>query len=286
MEVLNNPLILTILAAAGAFLVIVGFWFGFKNPLVAMYDNAADYYRDKFVLELQYPNDVPRVFAMYIGGTAIACLLVIILGQPLLVILILLIAYFAPGMVYDTKKIEKMKRVNQVLPNVLQQLAANTKNTGSISMALQEVAITAPKPMDYELALISRQEQELKSFTKALSNARERLDSQWFDIVTAVLITADEKGGKASSALDNLSKVFTQLIKMQTKIDTATAQGRMSMKMMLAMPFLVIGIVYVVDPSLLALAVSNTAGKVMLGAASVFYVGAAILAVWLSKVKL
>ncbi|GLQ35942.1 hypothetical protein GCM10007939_22260 [Amylibacter marinus] len=285
MELFENTAILAVMATLGAFLFIIGIWFGFHKELTSAYNSAADKYRDTFVLELQYPNNVPKVFGMYLLATLVACLLGVLIN-PVLVIFVLAIAYFLPGIVYDAKKMEKIKRVNQVLPNVLQQLAANTKNTGSISMALQEVAITAPKPMDYELALISRQEQELKSFTKALANARERLDSQWFDIVTAVLITADEKGGKASAALDNLSKVFQQLIKMQNRIDTATAQGRMSMKMMLAMPFVVIGIVYMVDPGLLALAVSNTAGKVMLGAATVFYLGSLFLAIWLSKVKL
>jgi tight adherence protein B len=285
MEILQNDLSLAVLSFAAVFMIIVGFWIAFGERVIEKYNSLAEAYREKFVLELQFPDDVPKVFGAYIGVT-----LLLLVGVSFLSIfaapIVLLVAYFLPLAVYDYKKTVRTKKINSVLPNVLQQLAANTKNTGSISLALQEVALTAPDPMDYELALISRQEIELKSFALALNNARGRLNSQWFDIVSAVLITADEKGGRTSAALENLSKVFTQLIKMQAKIDTATSQGRMSMKLMLAMPFVVIGIVYLVDPKLIALAVSSFAGVMMISVAAFFYILSLGIAIWLSKVKI
>lgn len=285
MEIPDNNLAIAALSFVGVFLFIVGFWFTFGDAITEKYQELATEYRDKFVLELQFPDNPIMVFGAYFGVTLILMVLLSFISIFLLPV-ILFVAYILPKLVYSFQKTTRTKKINSVLPNVLQQLAANTKNTGSISLALQEVALTAPVPMDYELTLISRQEIELKSFAVALNNARGRMNSQWFDIVSAVLITADEKGGRTSAALENLSKVFTQLIKMQAKIDTATSQGRMSMKLMLAMPFVVIGIVYLVDPGLIALAVSGTSGKVMIGAATFFYFLALGLAIWLSKVKI
>jgi tight adherence protein B len=285
MEIFNNDYVLAIMSFAGVFLFITGFWLAFGEAILTKYDELTENYRNLFVLELQFPDDPKKVVGGYIAGTVVLAVLVGLVSIFVIPI-VLLVAYFVPSMVYDYKKTMRTKKINNVLPNVLQQLGANTKNTGSISLALQEVALTAPDPMDYELDLISRQEIELKSFAQALTNARGRLQSQWFDIVAAVLITADEKGGKTSAALENLSKVFVQLIKMQTKIDTATSQGRMSMKLMLLMPFVIIGIVYMVDPKLVLLAVSATSGKVVLSMAAFFYVVALVLAIWLSKVKI
>jgi len=279
----TDNIMMALVVAVSAFVVVVAFWMSFREPMTEAYNRYADLYRRTFVLQLQYPPNHALVLGGYIGGVLLVFGIMLIIG-PLVAPFVLVAAYFIPGVVYTYQKTVRRKRVDDVLPNVLQQMAANTKNVGSISLALQEVAQTAPIPMDYELELISRQEQELKSFTKALENARGRLKSQWFDIVTAVLQTAEEKGGKTSAALGNLSRVFVQLKAMQTRIDTATSQGRTSMKVMLVMPFVVIAIVYIVDPGMVALAVANTAGKVMLGMAVVFYFLALGIAIWLSKV--
>jgi tight adherence protein B len=279
----TENLALAVSVAVSAFIVVIAFWLAFRDVLTEYYLRYADIYRRTFVLQLQYPPNHALVLGGYIGAVLLIFGLMLIIG-PLLAPFVLIAAYFIPGIVYTYQKTVRRKKVDDVLANVLQQLAANTKNVGSISLALQEVAQTAPVPMDYELELISRQEQELKSFTKALENARNRLKSQWFDIVTAVLQTAEEKGGKTSAALGNLSRVFVQLKAMQTRIDTATSQGRTSMKVMLVMPFVVVAIVYMVDPGLVAMAVANTAGKVMLGLAVFFYILALGISIWLSKV--
>ena len=281
----SNHIVLALSVAVAVFVSVLAFWLAFRAPLTEQYARLADIYRRSFVLELQFPDQPGLVIVGYVLATLALTVLVIPVG-PLIAPVIPVLAYFLPRAVFVMEKEKRRKKVDDVLPNVLQQLSANTKNVGSISLALQEVAATAPEPMDYELELISRQEQELKSFTKALSNARTRLQSKWFDIVTAVLLTADEKGGKISSALANLSRVFVQLKTMQNRIDTATSQGRMSMRIMLAMPFVVVGIVYIVDPRLIGLATSNSAGVAMLSGAVFFYALAIGVAIWLSRVKI
>ncbi|MGR3615314.1 MAG: type II secretion system F family protein [Paracoccaceae bacterium] len=284
MEEYQNLLLSSALALS-VFIVIFAAWMVFRGVLTEAFENYRQLYRRTFVLELQFNPNSRLVVGGYIGGT-VALFGLAAIFYPFISPFVLGFAYFLPQAVYSIQKLERRKRVDDVLPNVLQQLSANTKNVDSISIALQEVAQTAPKPMDYEIELISRQEQELKSFSKALTIARSRLNSKWFDIVTAVLQTAEEKGGQTSESLANLSRVFVQLKTMQNRINTATSQGRTSMYVMLAMPFVVIGIVYAVDPELVMLAVSNTPGIMVLCAAVFFYFLALGLAIWLSSVKI
>jgi len=277
-------LILGAAAAASAFIVVVAAWMSFRKPLIAGFEAYGAVYRRKFVLELQYPTNYGQVMGAYLGVTVLLFVF-FALNAPVLALFIPPLAWVLPGIVYRYQKAKRRQAVDHVLPNVLQQLSASTKTIDSISVALQEVADTAPKPMDYELALISRQEQELKSFPKALENARGRLNSKLFDIVTAVLQTAEEKGGRTSSALDNLSRTFMQLQSMQNKLDTATSEGRISMKVMMGMPFFIIAVVYMVDPGIVALATVNMAGYVMLGLALFFYLLAVGLAIYFSSVE-
>jgi Flp pilus assembly protein TadB len=285
MSDLTFQILLALGAAASVFVTVLAFWMVFGASLSAHYNKLCEAYETYMVVGLQFPDKVHLVLGGYLAAVAVMVIFFWIYG-PLLVPVVLFVAYLFPKMLYTYVQTRRRKRIDDILPGVLQQLSANMKNVGSIGLALQEVSRTAPAPMNYELELISRQERELIGFGKALSNARERVGSAWFDVMTSVLIVSEEKGGHASASLANLAGVFTQLKAMQNDIDTATSQGRMSMRLMLAMPFFIVGGVYMFDPDTVALAVSNTAGKIVLFMALFFYLLSVALAFWLSKVKI
>jgi len=243
------------------------------------------YYNDKFVLDLQFPNNFDLIFFRYASGFGIAVVLAF-LNSVFLAIFIAIIAVVVPPVVYAFMKADRIKKIEEALPSALQQLAANTQSVSSLSAALNEVAKTAPAPLDYELSMICKQEEELKSLTLALENARTRIGSTWFDIVTAVLITASEKGGKASSALENLSGVFSKLAEMQQTISTATSSGRMSLKLLIPLPAIVVILVSLFQPELVSSVVAHGAGIVMLLLSAVFYAISLGLAVYLSQAKI
>lgn len=278
-------IVLPLAAGLSALIVVLAFWAAFREPLTRSYLGLIEAYESHMVLRLQFPDRAHLVVGGYLLATVVLAMFFAMNG-PLLVPVVLGGAYVLPRIVFTLQLDKRRKRIEDVLPGVLQQLSANAKNVGSISLALREVSRTAPEPMDYELSLIARQEQELVGFGRALHNARARVGSKLFDVMTSVLVVSEEKGGRASAALANLSRVFTQLQSMQHDIDTATSQGRMAMRMMLAMPFVIVTGVYLFDPDTVSLAVSNTAGKVVLGLAVFFYLLSLGLAIWLSKVKI
>ncbi len=281
----NFQIIVSLGAGFSVLVIVLSFWLSFRHSLIANFGKLTDAYETYMVLRLQFPDRSNLVVGGYLAGVVVLAVFFAVYG-PLLVPVWLFGAYVLPKVVYTYLQTKRRKRINDILPGVLQQLSANAKNVGSIGLALQEVSRTAPSPMDYELELISRQEQELVGFGRALANARERVGSAWFDVMTSVLVVSEEKGGRASASLANLSRVFTQLKSMQNDIDTATSQGRMSMRLMLAMPFFIVTGVYLFDPDTVSLAVSNTAGKVVLSMAVVCYMLSVAMAFWLSKVKI
>jgi len=249
----------------------------------------ADTYEVRFVDQLQFVPVAPVVFQLSLVLLILACALILVflpILQGLSITAALLTStVLLPKVFYVVLKTERRKKIDKVLPNVLQQLAANFRSTSDISRALAEVAETAPKPMDHELRLIRQKENDLKSFPDALDQARRRIGSDWFDVVAAVLKTTYEKGGKESDALMNLSRVFVQLTKMRDRLDTATSQGRMSMRIIMVMPFLVVIIALVAVPDIAAGAWASNVGKFMLALAVLVYIIAVSVAIWLSSVK-
>lgn len=285
MDALTTTPIIGLITFASVLLVTLGLGGLVFNNSEGMMTTLRRYYNDKFVLDLQFPNDFDLIFFRYTAGFGIAVVLAF-LNSVFLAILIAIIAVVVPPVVYAFMKADRVKKIEEALPSALQQLAANTQSVSSLSVALNEVAKTAPAPLDYELGMICKQEEELKSLTLALENARARIGSTWFDIVTAVLITASEKGGKASSALENLSGVFSKLAEMQQTISTATSSGRMSLKMLIPLPAIVVILVSVFQPDLVSSVVAHGAGIFMLFLSAVFYAISLGLAVYLSQAKI
>lgn len=247
-------------------------------------------YDEHFVDELQFPPNAALVVWGGLAGVGLVVLAIPFMfstGQAIFLYLIIgVVAGFGPKMLYIFLRQSRRKKIEAVLPNLLQQLAANFKTTSDVSRALFEVSETAPAPMDHELRLIRQKENDLGSFPEALDQASQRIGSDWFDVVAGVLKTTYEHGGKESDALMNLSRVFVQLAKMQERIDTATSQGRMSMKIIMFAPFVVIAIAIFVVPDIAMDAWESTVGKVMLGMAAFVYIIAVLSAVWLSSVKI
>jgi len=285
MDVLTTTPVIALITFASVLMVILGLGGLVFNNSEGMMTTLRRYYHDKFVLDLQFQNDFERMFFRYTASFGIAAFLAFF-QSLFLCIVILIIAVALPPLTYAFMKADRVKKIEEALPSVLQQLAANTQSVSSLSIALNEVSKTAPAPLDYELAMICKQEEELKSLTLALENARARIGSTWFDIVTAVLITASEKGGKASSALENLSGVFSKLAEMQQTISTATSSGRMSLKMLIPLPAIVIVLVGLLQPELVSSVMAHGAGIFMLALSGFFYAISLGLAVYLSQAKI
>jgi tight adherence protein B len=83
----------------------------------------------------------------------------------------------------------------------------------------------------------------------ALINLTERMplvDVQFF--VTAVMLQR-ETGGNLAEILDNLSYVIRERFKIQRQVRVFTAQGRMTMLLLMLLPPIIVTVMLVLNPS-------------------------------------
>lgn len=277
------------LIGLAVFAFVIGF-FGLVLPSGLRFASSVTrQYETYFVDHLEFKPISVTAFELLLLLLVVGCLILLLLfplqRSAIYLTCILASVIFLPRAIYFVLKTDRRKKIDDVLPNVLQQLAANFRTTSDISRALHEVSETAPAPMNHELRLIRQKENDLKSFPEALDHARRRIGSDWFDVVAAVLRTTYEHGGKESDALLNLSRVFVQLKKMRERLDTATSEGKMSMRMIMIMPFIVIIGAVIVVPDMAQQTWDSFTGRLMLGAAGIVYILAIFLAFRLAAVK-
>lgn len=274
----------------GALMIFLACFGLLKSRIAKFVDGLVALYETKFVDELQFKSSGTVVVWSWLCAICLGIVALPFLISPIAaifwILVIFLVVRFGPKYVYEIMHRMRRKKIDAILPNLLQQLAANFKTTRDISKALFEVAETAPAPMDHELRLIRQKENDLQSFPEALDQAGTRIGSDWFNVVAGVLKTTYEHGGKESDALMNLSRVFVQLRTMQERIDTATSQGRMSMRIIMAAPIVVIVVALWLVPEIAMEAWDSLVGKLMLGLAAFMYILGILSSIWLSSVKI
>jgi len=98
----------------------------------------------------------------------------------------------------------------------------------------------------------------------ALMNLTERVplvDVKFF--VTAVMLQR-ETGGNLAEILDNLSYVIRERFKIQRQVRVYTAQGRLTMGLLMGMPPIIVIVMIVLNPSFIRPLFSDPIGHTLL----------------------
>ncbi len=252
MDMIKSPIVEAVLIGLSVALISGGVVLAFRTGLRPLIRRLLDHYDDTFVFALQWKRmTVDRIWLIMsvlfsisvVIGIAMAMLTTWIFGIVAVMVMMFFMIVIPIGLAppfYEMMRRRRGRRIDDVLPGVLQQLAANLANNKNVGLALDEVSRTAAAPMDYELKLLAQKERDLGSLPKALDEANERIASEWFRVTAAILKTTYERSSSEAKVLQNLSRVFAQQRAMRDRIDTATRQGEASMKIMSVAPFLVV----------------------------------------------
>jgi tight adherence protein B len=168
----------------------------------------------------------------------------------------------------------RMARLEAQLPDALELIARALRAGHSLSFGLQMVADELPDPVGTEFGQAARQIALGLEPRAAISGIAARLRST--DIaffVTAVLIQR-ETGGNLAEILENLAHVIRERFKMYGKVRALTAQTRMSANILMAMPFVMVGLLSLVNPGYTEPLFETESGRMlMLVAAAMLGIG-------------
>lgn len=135
------------------------------------------------------------------------------------------------------------RKLEETLPEALQQIANEMASTGSLERALDAVSVTAPSPAREELILL-KSRIEFLGVPEALDRTARHLDSESFSLMSAVIRVGTQQGGKLQVALKDLSVTLMELERMRQQVKTATAGSRRAMTFMtiaaLVMPYVTV----------------------------------------------
>jgi tight adherence protein B len=225
---------------------------------------------------------LPGEFVILVGSATVSGALVGgLLAGPVLGILLLVVVPGVAWMFLRVKEGRRKKEFANQLDDTLQLLAGGLRAGHSLLRAFDAVSREATSPTAEEFARVVNQTRLGRDLNDALEDTARRMGSEDFSWVAQAIGIHREVGGDLSTVLDEVGHTIRERNQIRRQVASLSAEGKMSAYVLLALPFVVLGILTVTSPTYVAKFVENPIGFVMIGAAIVMLT---LGSLWMRKV--
>lgn len=142
-------------------------------------------------------------------------------------------------------------RFNEQLPEALATMSNALRAGFSISQAFDSVVAQGEKPMSEEFAILQQQLRIGMGFEDALESMSGRVGSDDLTLVTTAILISRKTGGNVTEIFDKISETIRARMKIERKVKTLTAQGRMQGIIVSAMPVFLGIVMLVLKPKMM-----------------------------------
>ena len=151
-------------------------------------------------------------------------------------------------------------KFNLQLPEALATMSNALRAGFSISQAFDSVVELGESPISEEFAILQQQLRIGMGFEEALDSMSARVGSDDFTLVTTAILISRRTGGNVTEIFDKISDTIRGRMKVERKVKTLTAQGRLQGLIVSAMPFFLGAVMTVVKPGMMIPFLTSAAG--------------------------
>jgi tight adherence protein B len=168
---------------------------------------------------------------------------------------------------YSFASYRRAKRFNEfeeLFPQAIDTLARAVRAGHAFTTALEMISDEISEPVASEFRKLFEEQKFGLPVREALANLVDRVplvDVKFF--VTAVMLQR-ETGGNLAEILDNLSYVIRERFKILRQVRVYTAQGRLTMLLLMAMPPLIVMGMFFMNPTFIQPLFNDPIGHAML----------------------
>jgi tight adherence protein B len=147
------------------------------------------------------------------------------------------------------QRTRRFQKFEELFPEAIDTLARAVRAGHAFTTALELIANEVAEPVSSEIRKLYEEQKFGLPVRDALVNLAERVplvDVKFF--VTAVMLQR-ETGGNLAEILDNLSYMIRERFKIMRQVRVFTAQGRLTMVLLMALPPIVVVVMLIASPS-------------------------------------
>ena len=158
-----------------------------------------------------------------------------------------ILAVSIPFLVIAVKRQRRFLKFEEVFPDAIDLLGRAVRAGHAFTTGLELIAKEMPSPLSDEFQRAYEQQNLGLPLRDALENMMRRVPLTDVRIFITALMIQRESGGNLAEILDNLAFVIRERFKLMRQIRVYTAQGRVSLYLLVAIPPLMGMMIYLMD---------------------------------------
>lgn len=176
----------------------------------------------------------------------------------------LVLGFFIPYAYASHRRAKRFQRFEEKFPEAIDTLARAVRAGHAFTTALEMIANEISEPVSGEFRQLFEEQKFGLPVRDALLNLADRIplvDVKFF--VTAVMLQR-ETGGNLAEILDNLSYVIRERFKILRQVRVHTAQGRLTMVLLMALPPTIVVVMLTLNPGFIRPLFTDPLGHVLI----------------------
>jgi tight adherence protein B len=170
-------------------------------------------------------------------------------------------------MALSARRARRQRTITEQLPEALDFLGRVLRAGHSLSTGFQMIAEELPQPLAGEFRRCYDQHSLGQPMEEALKDMAARIESTDFAFFVTTILIQRQTGGDLSEVLGNIGNMIRQRVKLAMSVKSKTAEGRFTGYILVAFPAVMFVLMYVLNPSSVAVMLHSSTGLTMLGVA-------------------
>jgi tight adherence protein B len=169
-----------------------------------------------------------------------------------------------PVLVVSIKRKRRFSAFEAALPNAIDMIARAVRVGHAFNSCLEMIATEMPEPLAGEFQQVFDEQKFGLPIRDALLNLSERMPILDVRILVTAIMLQRETGGNLAEILDKLSYIIRERFKILRQARVYTAQGRLTMAILLALPPACAVMMSFIAPDLIRVLYTDPMGKALI----------------------
>ncbi|RPI29721.1 MAG: type II secretion system F family protein [Acidobacteria bacterium] len=227
----------------------------------------------RYTAQAAVDMQVTTVMLISLGLAVGGLLVTLLVGLPAALSLMAAVAAGAiPALVVAYKRDRRFSKFEELFPDSLDLLSRAVRAGHAFTTGLQLIANEMPNPVAEEFRQTYDQQNLGLPLRDALHNLAVRMPTSDVRIFVTALQIQRESGGNLAEVLDNLSCVIRERFKLYRQVKIYTAEGRLSLYVLTALPLVALILFYLTNPEYMSPLFVDPLGKKMLAGGAIMQV--------------
>jgi tight adherence protein B len=169
-------------------------------------------------------------------------------------------------------KSKRMEKFKSQLPEGLDLIARSLRAGHAFTSGMKMVSTEFGDPLGTELDETLDEINFGVNVADALKNLADRIDCEEAKFFVTAVVLQRETGGNLAAILESLAKIIRKKFEFQDKVNTLSAEARISAVVLVMLPFFVGGVMYLFNPGFMSILFTDPVGHVFLAAGGILMI--------------